>query len=230
MKKKMMVILIVVFALAVTTVGVLADKPVKFDPEGNEVGWEASLNSNEVACTTIQDGTLKTTAGDLITTGFDGWGYNYQAHMFNGLYCDSYRDAAWCQPYKDIDLIMKWNDAWISNVDCDGDEKLDRHYGFPSYIGSEAWLTNHQKGEYELDGQICKWEYFVKIVAAPADAYVAAPYDAQDNGTYYNSDGIEIGAQIWDAFAIIQQVENDACAGINGAQYISPDHPGFGGW
>ena len=80
-------------------------------------------------CTTIQDGTLLTSDGSNIETGFDQWGYNYQAHLFNGMYCDAYRDAAWCQPYKDDDLAMKWNDAWLGNEDCDGDGLLDRHYG-----------------------------------------------------------------------------------------------------
>jgi len=91
--------------------------------------------------------------------------------MFNGRYCDSYRDADWCQPNADVDLLMKWNDAWLSNVECDDDSMLDRYYGFDSYIGSGAWTTNHQSGSHEDDdGQTCNWNYFVKIVAAPADA------------------------------------------------------------
>jgi hypothetical protein len=160
----------------------------------------------------------------VITVGFDEWGYNYQGHLFNGFYCDAYRDAAWCQPYKDDQLAMKWNDAWLSNEDCDSDGLLDRHYGFDSYIGSGAWLTNHQSGEYELDdGTICQWNYFVKIVAAPADA-------TKVDGLWYNGEGVEIGPDIWDQFAIIQQVENDPCAGIHGLQFSSPDHNGFGGW
>ena len=119
---------------------------------------------------------------------------------------------------------MKWNDAWLSNKDCDGDSLLDRHYGFDSYIGSGAWLTNHQSGTYEGDdGQMCKWNYFVKIVAAPTDAYV-------EEGLWYNADGVEIGVVIWGAFAIIQQVENDDCLGLHGLQYNSPDHNGLGGW
>lgn len=78
--------------------------------------------------------------GSSIETGFDEWGYNYQARMFNGKYCDAYRDAAWCQDYKDDNLMMKWNDE----------------------------------------------------------------------------------------FAIIQQIDNDSCAGLHGATYISPTGPGFG--
>ncbi len=172
-------------------------------------------------CTTIQERTLLTSAGDVILPGFDQWGYNYQAHMFNGTYCDAYRDAAWCQPYVNDELIMKWNDAWLSNKDCDEDGLLDRHYGFDSYIGSGAWLTNHMKGSYELNGQTCKWTYFVKIVAAPSDATVV-------NGVWQTAGGVEIGPVIWGAFAIIQQVENDKCLGIHGIQYLSPAAPGFG--
>ena len=175
-------------------------------------------------CTTIQSGELVASDGSTIETGYDQWGYNYQARIFNGFYCDSYRDAAWCQPYADVKLKMKWNDAWLSNKDCDGDGLLDRHYGFDTYIGSGAWLTNHQSGTYEdANGNTCNWNYFVKIVAAPADAYA-------DGGIWYNADGTEIGPVIWGDFAIIQQVENDPCAGINGLQYNSPDHSGLGGW
>jgi len=173
-------------------------------------------------CTTIQDGTLLTSDDQVIKTGYDEWGYNYQAHMFNGYYCDAYRDADWCQEYKDVRLAMKWNDAWLSNKDCDGDGKLDRYFGFDSYIGSGAWLTNHQSGEYEDDeGNVCKWEYFVKIVAAPEDA-------ASVDGYWYAADGTQIGPVIWGSFAIIQQVNNDPCAGSHGIEYLSPVGPGFG--
>lgn len=175
-------------------------------------------------CTTIQSGKLVTSDGSVIETGNDLWGYNYQARKFNGMYCDSYRDAEWCQPYKDIKLQMKWNDAWLSNKDCDGDGLLDRHYGNDSYVGSGAWLTNHMSGEYEdAEGNRCTWNYFVKIIAAPADATL-------DAGIWYASDGTEIGPVIWGSFAEIQVVENDPCAGVHGKQYISPDHPGLGGW
>ena len=178
--------------------------------------------SNKAAgCTTIQEGTLLTSAGSIIVPGYDELGYNYQARMFNGRYCDSYRDAVWCQPWRDVELIMKWNDAWISNTDCDDDGLLDRHYGYPSYIGSGAWLTNHQSGTYEVDGKLCRWNYFVKIVAAPSDAYV-------DSGYWYTADDVEIGPVIWGDFAIIQQVENDPCANLHGLQLNPASPTGFG--
>lgn len=173
------------------------------------------------ACTTIQSGELLASDGSVIETGVDEWGYNYQARKFSGMYCDAYRDAAWCQPYKDDNLAMKWNDAWLSNKDCDGDGELDRHYGHASYIGSGAWLTNHMSGVYEQDGKTCKWNYFTKIVAAPADGYA-------DNGIWYKADGTEIGPVIWGEFATIQTVENDKCAGVNGRQWVSPSGAGVG--
>ena len=120
--------------------------------------------------------------------------------------------------------MMKWNDAWLSNKDCDGDGLLDRHYGFDSYIGSGAWITNHQRGSYiDDEGNNCNWTYFVKIVAAPEDATIV-------EGNWVNADGTVIGPVIWGAFAIIQEVENDPCAGINGLQFNSPDHSGLGNW
>jgi hypothetical protein len=174
-------------------------------------------------CTTIQDGTLVDSAGTPIKTGYDTWGYNYEAHMFNGTYCDAYRDAAWCQDYKDIELIMKWNDGWLSNKSCDGDNLLDRHYGYPSYRGSGAWLTNHQSGWVDVDGKRKKWTYFVKIVAVPTDATLNT-----SDGMYYSSDGVLIGKAIWDDFAIIEEISNDPAAGVHGVLFKSPANPGFG--
>jgi len=117
---------------------------------------------------------------------------------------------------------MKWNDAWISNKDCDGDELLDRYYGHDTYSGSGAWLTNHQSGEYVGgDGEICKWNYFVKIVAPPADA------EKNVGDVWYTAEGVEIGPAIWGAFAVIQEVENDPCADLHGLQYKG-SMPGLG--
>jgi hypothetical protein len=217
MLKRFIIVTLMLVVLGISTTPVMADKPVSFDSNGVENGWLKS------GCTTIQDGVLETSDGNLITTGYDVWGYNYQAHLFNGGYCDAYRNADWCQPYADVDLLMKWNDAWLSNVDCNGDGLLDRHYGFDSYIGSGAWLTNHQSGSYVEGDQTCNWDYFVKIIAAPADAILTEL-------VWYAADGTEIGPAIWGEFATILEVNNDPCAGDNGVSYISPDHAGFGGW
>ena len=336
--KKLMYLIVAIVVLAIIVVGCTTSVA----PPVDKAKPDNPGNSNN-GCVTIQDGILETSDGNLITTGYDEWGYNYQAHMFNGGYCDAYRDAAWCQEWKDDYLIMKWNDAWLSNKDCGTqntqaeftnlfapDGLLDRHYPYDSYIGSGAWCTNHQSGNYnvwdltgdwvlelylteptrtyvhdmtitddscgsfsgtgaypsggtytitwivtgvvtgddvvmiidydesdymvKIDGTIAedgtmsgdwtsnaghigtwestkgnatsvnyKWNYFVKIVAAPADAYV-------DGGIWYNADGTEIGPVIWGAFAIIQEVYNDQCTGEHGIYYLSPVGPGLGKW
>lgn len=195
-------------------------------------------------CTTLQDKTILYStghylAGTPIPIGYDPYGYNYQAHMFSGSYANVYLGGygfppytgddvtylaenpkaanTWCWPYRNDQLIMKWNDAWISNTDCDGDGKLDRHFGYPSYIGSGAWETNHQSGTYDN----CKWNYFCKIVAVPSNAVLKA-------GVWYTPDGSEIGPNIWGEFATIQEVYNDPCAGNKGLLYKSPTSAGFG--
>jgi hypothetical protein len=141
--------------------------------------------------------------------------------MFNGRYCDYDRVLGGTDC--DVQLEMKWNDPWLSNVSCDGDVLLDRRYGFPAYKGSGAWETNHMSGSYESNGQTCNWTYFVKIIAIPLDATATG-------GVWYAADGTEIGPAIWGDFAVIQEVSNDPCSGFSGLLYLSPDHAGFGGW
>ena len=188
-------------------------------------------------CTRIQDGELGYSAGHYLegtplTIGYDIFGYNYQAHLFNGYYCNVYLGGAgfppydgdsesylaanpgaeshWAWPYRDVWLNMKWNDAWLSNRDCDDDGKLDRHFGSASYIGSGAWETNHMRGD--------DWVYFTKIVAVPADANKVG-------GIWFTADGTEIGPDIWGSFATVLDVESGM-----GATYVSPSGPGFGKW
>jgi len=163
-------------------------------------------------CTTIQSGDLVNSLGETITVGYTDYGYNYQAHMYNGEYATGWK------------LVMKWNDAWLSNQDCDGDGELDRHLGYDTYRGSGAWLTNHWTTSYlDADGNTCEYDEFTKIIALPEDA-------TKTNGIWYNAEGIEIGPDIWGQFAIIQSIINDPCAGIEGIDYKSPDHPGLGNW
>jgi len=144
--------------------------------------------------------------------GYNEFNYNYVAHMYNG---DYYGNGG--------NLIMKWNEAWLSSSDCDGDGELDRHVGYPTYIGSGAWLTNHERGTYELGGVICEWDYFIKIIAVPFDA-------VKVDGVWYNVDGVEIGPVIWGQFAITQEVWNDPCEGHEGLYFKSDDRSGLGNW
>lgn len=154
-------------------------------------------------CEKIKDGTIFNSDGEVIETGFDDWGYNYQAHMFVGSYCDAYNDADWCQEYVDIILYMKWNDAWISNKDCDGDGALDRHYGHDTYIGSGARLTNLQKGTYIDDnGDLQRWMRYYLIKAAPSNARL-------EDGIWYKPNGRVLGPEVWGEFIIVRNIFRD---------------------
>lgn len=199
---------------------------------------------------TLKDGTITYSpgsylAGQPIGLGVDPYGYNYQARRFAGSYFNSYANGAgfppysgddvtyltanptaasyWAWPYRNDQLSMKWNDAWLSNEDRDNDGKLDRHYGYPSYVGSGAWLNNMQNGEYLILGETVNWNYFVKIVAVPNTAVVVG-------GTWYDvaNANKEIGPSIWGEFAITQEVYNDPGADAHGVSYHSPAGPGLG--
>lgn len=221
--KKVLITLMVMSVLLVSVGFVIADKPTKS------------------VCAKIQDGTIYygrvgSPNTEIIPIGYDDWGYNYQAHMFNGYYWNNQRpDPAYTKDTIDTApsktwLIMKWSDEWLANTDCNNDEKLDRGYSCdPGSASSSAcqgaWLTNHQFGSYEDEetGETCYWDYFVKIVMVPEDAY-------KENGMWYtdNTTETEIGSVIWGAYARILQVENDLCAGLEGVQYNAPAPTGFG--
>ena len=231
MFKKITFVLLVLVLLLTTTTTALADPP---PPDKN-------------GCTKIQDGVLKYSAshyleGQPLVVGYDAYGYNYQAHLFSGSYANVYLGGAdfppytgddatylaayplvakhWAWPYRTTQVLMKWDQDWLANVDCDGDGSLDRP---ANYVGSSAWITNHMWDTYEINGQTCTWDYFTKIIAVPSDATLT-------NGFWYAADGAEIGANIWGDMAVIQDIYNDPCAGYSGLQYRSPDHAGFGGW
>jgi hypothetical protein len=113
---------------------------------------------------------------------------------------------------------MKWNDAWLSNKDCDGDGALDRHYGFASYIGSGAWEMYSEKM-----GGPNGYNYKCKIIAVPVDATLT-------EGIWYAADGKEIGYEIWGEFAVIEEIMTGKDTKGKVLLYKSKDHSGFGGW
>jgi hypothetical protein len=171
-------------------------------------------------CATIQGGTITDVKNRPLSLGYDEWGYNYEAHIFNGPY------GNYSRPDTPVDtgdeLIMKWNDAWLSNKDCDGDNKLDRPI---TYKGSGAWCTNHQSGKVLVGTKLRQWTYFCKIVAVPSDAQNGI----LDGILYWKTaEGIIIGPAIWGPFAITEEVFNDPSAGAHGKYYKSPAGPGLG--
>ena len=183
---------------------VLADKPVGFDPvTGAETAW------SNTGCAKIQDGTIVDSAGNPLTVGFDEFGYNYQAHLFVGTYDTSDRVADgkyWgsTADYADDALQMKWSDEWLSNVDCDGDGKLDRGLANGTSTGlSRGWLTNHANGDYiDASGVSQHYTYFVKI------------------------GWVGVGGPLWNEFDIFEEVYNDPAGGFHGVTVLTD--PGLG--
>jgi len=204
-------------------------------------------------CTQIKDKVLRYPEGhylegDLLQIGYDSYGYNYQTYRFEGYYANAFLGEdgyppytgntddylsinpgvtnTWYWEYRDITLMMKWNNAWLSNQDCDKDGKLDIHYGLGSYIGSWAQVINYQWGTYPKDGvsyyrgNTCKWRYTVKIVAAPKEALLS-------DEVWYYPPGTEMGPVIWRSFAVVLEDYNDPCGGMEGADFLSPAGPGF---
>ncbi|OHB73507.1 MAG: hypothetical protein A2Z25_01840 [Planctomycetes bacterium RBG_16_55_9] len=174
----------------------------------------------------IQDGILKYSEGHYLegqplVVGYDPYGYNYQGHRFDGSYVNAFLGLSgfppyegddeaylaenpaaenhWTWPYRHTQLTIKWNDAWLSNKDRDGDGELDRHFGYESYVGSGAWATNHMSGGAGKE----RWTYFAEIVAVVEGAECVAD-------TWYRADGTEIGPVMWGDFAAITEVERGA--------------------
>ena len=188
------------------------------------VAWPSTVSAQRSVCDNIQSGLITSSTGETLTPGYDELGYNYQAHIYNGDYCDYDREpgGAHC----DVDLQMKWSDEWLSNLDCDDGEggepdgKLDRGLDSNTLTSdgtSQGWLTNHQSGVY-IDGESgrkCNWTYFVKIV------YVGpAPTDGSSDPW--------AGYRIWGSYARIQAVYNDQCDGYHGVEFKPIVAPGFG--
>jgi hypothetical protein len=140
--------------------------------------------------------------------------------------------SMWYWDNRDERLVMKWNDPWLSNKDLGDDSgstvpdgNLDRHYGYPTYSGSGAWVTNHRSGtDYiEKDGELkeVRWSYFIKIITPPSTA-------VKVDGVWYTADGVEIGPERFDSFAAVQMISNDPVYDENGKIYGSPNGSGFG--
>jgi hypothetical protein len=145
-------------------------------------------------CATIQSSMIVDTNNNVITVGYDKYGYNYQAHNFNGLY-ENYRRPATVVTEGAENLVMKWSDNWLANVSCDG-VKLTRGYNAKTDViagYSMGWVTNHFEGDYlGSDGEFHHYTYSAKIV--------------YDGGAACNVGNISC---IWGLYAIAEEHQND---------------------
>lgn len=107
--------------------------------------------------------------------GFDEYGYNYNARIFNGLAENWFRQQigvpAWQEgdPYEygawgPAHLVMKWDKLWDNarfgpdDIKGSGDE---------SKWASGAWCTNHWRWTDPDTGEV--WVWYYRIVVAPLD-------------------------------------------------------------
>lgn len=100
----------------------------------------------------VKDRTGATVLGEKNNTGFDQYGYNYQARIFNGRADGVDRildDAVWGDPiYANDQLVMKWSKAWD-----------DARFHNATWT-CEAWEDNEWNGKAAGSGEV--WHY--KIV------------------------------------------------------------------
>ncbi len=157
--------------------------------------------------------------GEPLPPDYDPYGYNYRARAFKGWLGNHDRGRLGLPPSRDgrIRLEMRWNEAWLSGTDRDGDGVLDRHAGQRTYVGSGAWLTIHLAG---TDGNE-SWDYFIKVAAVPENAVLS-------HGKWKVGND-EIGPEIWGCFAVILEFSTGR-AGNRYAAAFKRRFPGFGLW
>jgi hypothetical protein len=179
----------------------------------------AAVTTVDADCNRIDEGTLRSDDGNLLWPGTDQWGYDYANHYFAGDACDASRGNEDCTRSA-LKLRMKWNDAYLSNSDCNGDGLLDRHAGFSSYRGSGAEVTNLLSGSYTDEHRTCEWSYEATAHAVPETAYLTVEGSST---IWVTQDGTELGPQVWDEFAIIHERYADSCGPSDSlVEYISP--------
>jgi hypothetical protein len=179
--------------------------------------------------------------GDTITEGFNLYGINYQwkfarkgveeicqytAKVWEDDPEITYEACIEAQRNEKFQLIKqteKWNNAWLSNKDCSGDEKLDRHYGFDSYLGSRAGqMVNIRYSYNNAENVQCKANIFWVIYAAPSNAHLD-----QDTGNWYVRNK-EFGLGEYEVvptfhgLAVVYRTVYDPCGEFPSEDYISP--------
>jgi len=136
-----------------------------------------------LGCAVILVGTMVSLG--MAGGGFDEYGYNYNARLFNGLGANADRNFEpeglyWDYYVDDSHLVMKWSKGWDEARFHDGE------------WGPGCWENNQWVGKYEgSDGKQHTWTYYCMIV------WIG------------DADLPEGAIRIWGSFAIIHQVWND---------------------
>jgi len=203
----------------------------------------------------IQDGLLQYPEGHYLegqplTSGKDGYGYNYQAHGFRGYFINFilmwpfsgtdgnqypglppyHGDApAYLTAHPQAEYHPYWEYRDLHLVMHWSDSYFSNRGGQAGGFvnvsgfrpGSGAWVTNHVSGAYiGDDNKRHQWTNSIKLMAPPDDAY-------RDGNTWYLGNGAELGLYS-DGGVLIHSVLNDRYGGAYGLAYRSPVSPGIG--
>lgn len=136
--------------------------------------------------------------------GFNGFGYNYNARIFNGLADGVDKvldDTVWGDPtYANDHLTMKWNAAWDN---CNADRSPENCKG--------AWTDNEWNGKVK-DGSGEVWHYKIVWIGN----YAANP-DLVPEGAY----------GVWGEYAVLM----DQGTGASGHIWYAHGSPtGYGSY
>ncbi|HLA89027.1 MAG TPA: hypothetical protein VJL28_01195 [Gemmatimonadaceae bacterium] len=110
------------------------------------------------ASLSVSGGTCTLANGNVVSTGFDQYGYNRCARLFNGTgssWCVQRNAPADCVGiYSPDKLVMKWNEEW--------DRGNAENWTQPPY---GAWEDNEWNGK-KAGGSGAVWHYKIKWVGA----------------------------------------------------------------
>ncbi len=174
---------------------------------------------------------LKSGNADKIT-GVDEYGYNWNAHHFNGSFYNAivgdnlYAFTQWSHsgPYMGVDdgffqaaetdiMYELWSIAWylrdVNLLMRWNDALISKEGVYPAdldeWIGSDAWITFQFSG---VDENGKHWSQFQKMVAANTDDQLKTEGEWYPAGVWYNSDDEEIGIfNDWTQLILVQCVK-----------------------
>jgi len=215
MVKKMLIVLTLLLLLVVSTTPALAQKPSDPNGKGNSVnddhGKGSSADNNggnrNHANSTVQNpGTTISNDKDVNTTnnssghGFDEWGYNHTARIFNGTAWDwcivKFDDETYCEDYlgdyANDHLVMKWNAEW--------DRGNAEGWAFPPY---DAWESNLWIGNGSgRSGEVSHYKFVWVGPCVDGTTFPNGGYCIWSQFEVLMDMGVDGGVHYWSAHAI----------------------------
>lgn len=163
-------------------------------------------------------GILALTGFVFISTGLvllNNKGYNYKTHSYKGSWCDYTKEESTCISFPNMSINVKWNDDYMTSKPNELGE-YERHVGYDSYVGSNAWITRRIYGKYYDENleKECEWNRKWKYSAVPSEAIL-------DGRTWYDESGNEIGRETGeDGMMLIMKIDNNICFKEGSTDYL----------